>query len=67
MTPMVDAELSTTPELSTNLSLEDQMSLERAKELMIQYGRCINCGRFLKDARSVAQGLGPVCIKAFRS
>lgn len=45
---------------------ENRMPLERAKELMVRYGRCINCGRFLKDAKSVERGIGPVCIKAFR-
>jgi hypothetical protein len=45
---------------------EHRMDLERAKELTIRYGRCLNCGRRLKDATSVERGIGPVCIKAFR-
>lgn len=44
---------------------EHRMSYERAKALAVQYGRCINCGRFLKDAKSVELGIGPVCRKAF--
>jgi hypothetical protein len=45
---------------------EHQMSFERAKELMIRYGKCIVCGRRLKRAESVERGIGPVCIKYFR-
>ncbi len=41
------------------------MGIERAKQLMIQYGRCIVCGRRLKVAESVERGIGPVCIKYF--
>jgi len=44
---------------------EDKMKIERAKELMIRYGRCIVCGRRLKVAKSVERGIGPVCIKYF--
>lgn len=46
---------------------QDRMPLdERVKQLMIRYGRCIVCGRFLKAATSVERGIGPVCIKAFK-
>jgi len=45
---------------------EYKMSLERGKELMIRYGRCIICGRRLKVAESVERGIGPICIKYFR-
>lgn len=45
---------------------EHQMSLEQAKKLMIKYGKCIVCGRHLKVAQSVEQGMGPVCIKYVR-
>jgi hypothetical protein len=44
---------------------EHRMSLERGKELMIRYGRCIVCGHNLKVKKSVERGIGPVCIKAF--
>jgi hypothetical protein len=42
-----------------------RMTVERAEELTIRYGRCINCGRALKAAKSVKAGIGPVCIKSF--
>jgi len=42
------------------------MPLERAKTLMIKYGRCIACGRRLKQKVSVERGIGPICIKYFR-
>lgn len=45
---------------------EHRMPLERAEKLAVRYGRCLNCGRHLKAAKSVRQGIGPVCIKAFR-
>lgn len=45
---------------------EFKMTLERGKELMIRYGRCIVCGRTLKKAESVERGIGPVCIKFFQ-
>lgn len=45
---------------------EYQMELEKAKALMIRYGRCIVCGRRLKVAESVERGIGPVCITYFR-
>lgn len=46
---------------------EHRMDLERAKELAVQYGRCLNCGRKLKVAESVERGIGPVCIKRFKN
>ncbi len=49
-----------------NIKPEYKMSLERAKKLTIQYGRCIRCGRHLKAAESVERGIGPICIKAFQ-
>ena len=45
---------------------EYKMDIERAKELMIRYGRCIVCGRRLKVAESVERGIGPICIKYFK-
>jgi len=49
-----------------NLSENDRMSVERAKELMIRYGKCIICSKKLTVASSVERGIGPVCIKYFR-
>lgn len=50
-----------------NLSETDRMDLERAKKLMIRYGKCIVCGKKLKVATSVERGIGPVCIKYFKN
>jgi hypothetical protein len=47
------------------LAASDRMPLERAKQLMIRYGRCISCGRRLKAAVSVERGIGPVCGAMF--
>lgn len=38
-----------------------RMTLEQAKSFGIKYGVCCVCGAFLKDAESVAAGIGPVC------
>lgn len=42
-----------------------KLTLEEAKALTIRYGFCIRCGRHLKAAQSVEQGMGPVCIRFF--
>jgi hypothetical protein len=44
----------------------DQMSLEEARPFIIRYGRCIFCNTVLSDAKSVARGVGPVCIRRYR-
>lgn len=49
-----------------SIHLEHRMSVARAEELTLRYGRCLNCGRALKAARSVRAGIGPICIKSFR-
>lgn len=46
---------------------EHRMSVTRAKELTIRYGKCINCGRKLRNGVSVERGIGPVYIKSFRA
>jgi hypothetical protein len=46
---------------------EHRMDAERGKALSIRYGRCIVCSHRLKAAESVERGIGPVCIKRFRS
>jgi Family of unknown function (DUF6011) len=43
----------------------DQMTLSDARPYIIRYGRCIFCNTALKDATSVARGVGPVCIKRY--
>lgn len=40
-----------------------RLTLEEAKAFGIRYGVCCVCGAFLKDATSVANGIGPVCAK----
>lgn len=42
-----------------------RMSVEEGKALTLRYGRCLCCGRKLKNATSVERGIGPVCIKYF--
>lgn len=39
------------------------LTQEQAGALGKQYGVCIRCGATLSDPVSVAQGLGPICIK----
>jgi hypothetical protein len=63
---VVDFDFVYEPGAIYRLRPEDQMGLERAKELLIRYGRCIVCGRTLKVAKSVERGLGPVCVKYFK-
>lgn len=46
-----------------NLRPEWRMDFDRAKELSIRYRHCLACGIFLKDATSVAEGIGPICRK----
>jgi hypothetical protein len=48
-----------------NIKPEHKMPVERAKKLTIRYGKCIVCNRKLKAAKSVEDGIGPVCIKSF--
>ena len=47
------------------LSATDKMSLEVAMAFGVATGLCCVCGAFLTDAKSVAQGIGPVCAKKF--
>lgn len=42
-----------------------RVTQKEAQDLAIRYGKCINCKRKLKAAKSVLAGYGPVCIKAF--
>lgn len=46
-----------------SLKASERMTLEEAKAFGIQYGVCCVCGLPLKDAKSVAAGIGPVCGK----
>jgi Family of unknown function (DUF6011) len=49
------------------LRMSHRLPLEAAEKLMIRYGRCVCCGRSLKDATSVRNGIGPVCAKRYFS
>lgn len=46
-----------------SLRAGERMTLAEAREFGIQYGVCCVCGARLKDATSVAAGIGPVCAK----
>lgn len=63
---VVDFDFQYAPGAIYSLTEADRMSVEKAKKLMIRYGRCIVCGRQLKVAESVERGIGPVCIKYFK-
>jgi hypothetical protein len=62
---VINAEFEYAPGVIRSLSAEDKMSIERAKALTIRYGFCIACGRHLKAAKSVDEGIGPVCRTKF--
>lgn len=49
------------PGAMRELVATDRLSLEDAKAFGIKYGVCCVCGRTLKDATSVAAGIGPIC------
>lgn len=61
----VHFEFEYAPGVVGRLRPHHKMSIERAEELTIRYGRCLVCGRRLKDAESVKRGIGPVCRKTF--
>jgi hypothetical protein len=48
-----------------HLRPEDRMTLEQAKAWGVETGICCVCGAFLTDPKSVAEGIGPVCVKGF--
>lgn len=62
---VVDFEFEYAPGAVRTLTLENRLPVEDAKALGLRFGRCIVCGRHLKDAFSVQNGIGPVCIKRF--
>lgn len=47
------------------LTAEMKMTLEEAKRFGVETGICCLCGAYLTDAKSVAEGIGPVCAKRF--
>jgi hypothetical protein len=48
-----------------NLRPETRMTKEQAAAYGRKTGVCLICGRQLTDPTSVAQGIGPICIKGF--
>jgi hypothetical protein len=49
----------------TTLAPTHKMSKDEAKAFGVETGICCVCGAFLTDAKSVAEGIGPVCAKGF--
>lgn len=54
------------PQFKSQVTEAHRMSLEQAKRFTLVFGQCAKCGRTLKAAESVEQGIGPVCRKYFR-
>lgn len=48
-----------------NLRPETRMTKDQAAEYGRRTGVCMICNRTLSDPKSVAQGIGPICIKGF--
>lgn len=59
----VNFEFAYAPGAIKMLRPEHAMTIEAARAFGIRYGVCCVCGTFLKDAESVAGGIGPVCRK----
>lgn len=62
---VVQIEFVYAPGAIRTIKSHHRMPIERAEALAIRYGRCINCNRPLKAAKSVRAGIGPVCVKLF--
>lgn len=60
---VVKFEFDYDPGAIKNLKPEHRLSLEEAKAFGIKYGVCCVCSATLSDAKSVANGIGPVCAK----
>lgn len=61
----VHGEWQYAPEYKGRVRPELKMTAEQAERFGIVYGQCARCGRHLKDATSVREGIGPVCRKYF--
>lgn len=61
----VHGEWEYAPELKGTLGQARKMTLDEAKAFIIRYGKCVRCGRSLKDGQSVERGIGPVCVQYF--
>lgn len=53
------------PGLVKHITPAMRMNEAMAEAFAIRFGVCAWCGRGLKAAKSVKQGIGPVCIKRF--
>lgn len=53
------------PQLKGMLRPEHRMTMEQAKAFILKYGQCAKCAHKLKAAKSVEEGIGPVCKKYF--
>jgi hypothetical protein len=62
---VINFEWEYAPALTNSVKLEDKMTTEQAKEFGIRYGKCMRCGRRLKDATSVERAIGPICFQWF--
>lgn len=58
---VVGWEFTYAPGALRTLTPDMRLSLDDAKAFGIRYGVCCVCGRTLKDATSVANGIGPIC------
>lgn len=58
---VVDFELVFAPGMMKVLTPDERLTMLQAENLLIRFERCINCHRHLKAAKSVAEGIGPVC------
>lgn len=54
-----------TPGLIRHITPAMKLTLEDAKSFYTKTGRCLNCKKELKVAKSIAAGLGPTCAKMF--
>lgn len=61
----VDFEAVYRPGVIYSLTEADRWDIADAQDFLTKYARCIVCGRHLKAAKSVANAIGPVCIKYF--
>ena len=48
-----------------SITTDDKMSRDDAKAFGVETGICCVCSAYLTDAKSVAEGIGPVCAKRF--
>ena len=62
---VVHFEFQYAPGVIRQLHASDLMTLDEARQFGIRFGVCCVCGTFLKDAKSVRNGIGPVCAKKF--